>query len=454
MCLPEARPPAQTLNPLQALLQGEQGIGPLARLPEPGPEAGNGPQRRLKLWDLEEKLHCPVIGTCISMAELDKLAHKLGFGHRQNTGNREFSLHVEAVGHSRQRNSVAEGLQRYLDRKYHAWVERFAKHKTDAQVRAQWQDCLLRGEVAGPLWAVCTHKAASASTRQRAYEDIHMLSHQIGAGQAADAHRLQYLEQEHARLQAEHKRQEQARLAESTALQRELAQARARLLQQDAQLQTMEALQARLERFESGTAMVEMGQRLMQLQDSHDKLSAITRRMWELERNLKDAREEATRIAQERDEALTEREALEQLLHALDPQERMCMEAGSEACAGCENALSSRCILYVGGRASLMAQYRQLADRLGITLIHHDGGQEESLSRLPELIRGADVVLCPTDKISHNAYYHVKAHCKRVGKPCLFYKGGGVSGFAVAMARLSRGEFSLSSPRLGMETDA
>ena len=106
-------------------------------------------------------------------------------------------------------------------------------------------------------------------------------------------------------------------------------------------------------------------------------------------------------------------------------------------------------MLYVGGRSSLLAQYRQLADRLGITLIHHDGGQEESLSRLPELIRGADAVVCPTDRISHNAYYHVKAHCKRVGKPCLFYRGGGVSGFAVAMARVSRGEFSVAGSEAG-----
>mgnify|MGYP002138093228 FL=1 len=61
------------------------------------------------------------------------------------------------------------------------------------------------------------------------------------------------------------------------------------------------------------------------------------------------------------------------------------------------------------------------------------------------MINGADAVLCPTDHISHNAYYHVKSHCKRVGKPCLFYKGGGVSGFAFAMARLSRGESSLGA---------
>ncbi len=71
-------------------------------------------------------------------------------------------------------------------------------------------------------------------------------------------------------------------------------------------------------------------------------------------------------------------------------------------------------------------------------------GLEESLSRLPDMINGADAVLCPTDHISHNAYYHVKSHCKRIGRPCLFYKGAGVSGFAAAVARVNRGEYSVA----------
>jgi hypothetical protein len=104
-------------------------------------------------------------------------------------------------------------------------------------------------------------------------------------------------------------------------------------------------------------------------------------------------------------------------------------------------------VLCVGGRAATLGPCRQLAARLGIRLLHHDGGQEESLARLPELIRSADAVVCPTDSVSHSAYYQVNNQCKRVGKPCLFYKGAGVSGFALAMSRVLRGEFSVSGQR-------
>ena len=82
--------------------------------------------------------------------------------------------------------------------------------------------------------------------------------------------------------------------------------------------------------------------------------------------------------------------------------------------------------------------------RLGIRLTHHDGGQEEALSRLPDMINGADAVLCPTDCVSHSAYYQLKNHCRRSGKPCLLFKGAGVSSFALALTRLSAGDTSLA----------
>ena len=94
----------------------------------------------------------------------------------------------------------------------------------------------------------------------------------------------------------------------------------------------------------------------------------------------------------------------------------------------------------------MASHYRQLAARIGIRLIHHDGGQEEALSRLPEMIQGVDAVLCPTDCISHSAYYQLKQHCKRHGTPCLFFRGAGVSSLAAAMERLARGEISVGQP--------
>ncbi|MEW5968101.1 MAG: DUF2325 domain-containing protein [Pseudomonadota bacterium] len=54
-----------------------------------------------------------------------------------------------------------------------------------------------------------------------------------------------------------------------------------------------------------------------------------------------------------------------------------------------------------GQEITLLPQYRELAERLGVRLIHHDGGQEEAMSRLPDLLAASDAV--PTDCISHTA---------------------------------------------------
>jgi hypothetical protein len=86
-----------------------------------------------------------------------------------------------------------------------------------------------------------------------------------------------------------------------------------------------------------------------------------------------------------------------------------------------------------------------LAEQMGIRLTHHDGGQQHALSRLPEMINSADAVICPTDCVSHAAYYQLKRLCKRHSKPCLLFKGKGVASFASALIRLSLGQVSLNA---------
>lgn len=253
-----------------------------------------------------------------------------------------------------------------------------------------------------------------------------------GSHQGDTSHRLAHLERENAELKA--------------GLRRELAALRRQLAAAEAARARSDALEKRLARFESGQIMVEMGRRLLSLQAAHRDLHRAQQRIWQLEHTLRDAQLEITRIADERDTALTERRALEMLIEASPPSTtEPCTRAGSDDCAGCSEALGPRCVLYVGGRAALAAQYRQLAGRLGITLIHHDGGLKESLARLPDMLGRADAVVCPADRVSHAARHQLESHCQRAGKPCLFYPGDGVSGFAVAMAQMSRGGFSLAN---------
>lgn len=398
------------------------------------PRVSQRPRCRPRLWELEAKLHCPIIGTCLSLEALRRVARRFRFEATHD----EFGMHVEAVGFSQQRNPVSETLQRHLDKTYKLWVDRFARLKDDAAVLALWQECLQRGDVAGPLWAVCTHRAASAATRQQAYGDIHMLSHQVGAGQAADVRRLAHLETDNARLAAELRRRSIQHAGELDTLRCRLGQAEQEARDACQQLAAIGPLQQEIEALRSGQALARLEERLAELDAAQRRNDAQQARLDALQ-----AHNQA--LARQLEAARSELESAENLLEALESGDEP-GPAGLHGCpADCAAALANRCILYVGGRQSLISRYRQIAERLGARLIHHDGGSEETLSRLPDLIHGADAVLCPTDRISHNAYYHVKSHCKRVGKPCLFYKGGGVSGFAFAMARLSRGESSLGA---------
>ena len=421
------------LHAIAAALAGE---APSAPLPPATPHRA----RRARLWELADKFHCPLIGTCLPMDELARLARRHAFNGDLRD---EFTLHVEAVGWAGSRNPVAEDLNRHFERKYAGHVARFERIKTPEELLTFWQAHFGNGEVAGPMWAALTHKAANEETRHAVYADVHMLSHQVGAGLAADARRLAFMARQNDELSAVRAREREEHAATVAALRRQLADREdATDTLHTAQVE-VDTLRARLAAFESGAAMTEMGQRLLSLTAANAQLREGAGRSLALAAALNTSAEQALALARERDGLAAERDALERLLLA--------GEAAGETCGGdctaCDNRAAGRCVLCVGGRTALLSQYRALAERLGIRLIHHDGGQEESLSRLPDMINGADAVLCPTDCVSHAAYYKLKQHCKRTGKPCLLFKGAGVSGFAVALARLSAGQASIATAR-------
>lgn len=409
----------------------------MSAAPTVSPEQPSSPTRRKKLWELESKHHCPVVGTCLPMDELVKFARRFGFsGSLQD----EFSLHVEAAGRVGTRDAVSEAMQKHLDRKYAIHLKRFERAKSDAGVRAMWKEHYAAGEVADPLWAALTHKAASAETRTAVYADVHMLSHQLGAGQAVDTRRLAHLEKENGELKASLDREQRERSSAEAAWREQARTLEAGMLLLRTEAAEVPTLRERVAAFESGAVMVDMGRRLMSLQASNDQLAVAARRADEFEGTLAALSEEMCAMRAERDRLARERDAMERVLLASNE----CASECDGQCDACDRPSQQRCVLCVGGRTALLSQYRSLAERLGIRLVHHDGGQEEAISRLPDMINGADAVICPTDCVSHSAYYLLKRHCKRTGKPCLLFKGAGVSSFAVALARLSSGRVTFS----------
>lgn len=263
-----------------------------------------------------------------------------------------------------------------------------------------------------------------------------MLSHQVGATQSADKRRLARLETENAQLRQMADMRESQHRQHSSQLRQQITELEQQLQGIQQQWQHAQHGLKRLAQFESGQVLVDMGQQLLLLQEINQQLRCTLRKQ-EQQLQQKADLQQVLRQSQQREQQLhVERCALERLL--------MSDTAKLEGCTSCPQTPCN--ILYVGGRGAMASHYRQLAARIGIHLIHHDGGQEEALSRLPEMIQGVDAVLCPTDCISHSAYYQLKQHCKRNGTPCLFFRGSSVSSLAAAMERLARGEFSIGQP--------
>jgi uncharacterized membrane protein len=102
--------------------------------------------------------------------------------------------------------------------------------------------------------------------------------------------------------------------------------------------------------------------------------------------------------------------------------------------------LSSRTIVYVGGRPHQVPQLKALVERAGGCFLHHDGGIEHNLSLLPGLVSRADVLYFPIDCISHNAVATIKRLCRQSQKPYQPLRTASLAALMAALATMVFGE--------------
>lgn len=95
-------------------------------------------------------------------------------------------------------------------------------------------------------------------------------------------------------------------------------------------------------------------------------------------------------------------------------------------------------ILCVGGGNGNVASYRDAVEKAGGHFAHHDGGLEDKQGALDSVLAAADLVICQTGCISHDAYWRVKDHCKRHQKRCVFVETPSRSAFERALAQAAQ----------------
>ncbi len=372
-------------------------------------------QGRRKIWDFDTNLHCSIIGTCLTNAELRQVFAKLG--RKEIASASEHDLHASGVVLAGKHNDGAKLLHKALDRRHRVAINQLARAKSAAEVAALWREAVQRGEIPGAYWAALTHPATNDALVREIFAEVHMLSHLVGAANRADIRRLCQLEVENAGLQAKVQRQQQQLHDAIVARDRtigELSQA------------LEDRIAPRSAPSDDPPARPDAAWTMLAA-DLKDRLDRSEGRCERLKNQLAEAR---SVLLAERDarSAAEEREA--ELRREIEAIDAGFPNAGAAEDIGTPLNLT---LLYVGGRPAQIGHLRALAERFGAVFLHHDGGVEERGGLLPGLVSRVDAVLFPVDCISHAAMSLVKRLCHQSGKPLVPLRSAGPAPFCAAL---------------------
>jgi hypothetical protein len=366
--------------------------------------------RRAKIWDFSTNLHCSIIGTCLSTGELRQVLRKFGLATQDCN---DHDLHRTAVTLAARHDEPARQLHKALDRRHKLAVSQFDRATTEDGLRALWRDAVQRGDIPGAYWATLTHPLTNQAIIREAFGEVHMLSHLVGSANRADIRRLCLLEADKAALEGKIERQQLA-LHEA-------------VVSRDTQIRDLR--QALAQRIVSEPLSEESAALRGLIGDLERRLAAETRRRTAVEDRLTAAQAELGRERAARMQAERQGDAARQELDAAEAS--LLLPADPDAAPPVQ--LDGLIVLYVGGRPNQTASMRAAAERLGATLLHHDGGVENHPTLLPGLISRADIVLFPVDCISHDAANAVKVLCRQAGKRFVPLRSASVTSLLAAL---------------------
>ncbi|KWI50738.1 peptidase [Burkholderia pseudomultivorans] len=380
-------------------------------------------KRRARLSELDATLHCSIIGTCLTTHELRKLVPKFTDLDRQRATDLE--IHHAAVELAIEGAAGAKALHKALDERYAGAVRTFDSAPDDDALLALWKDALKRGDIPPAYWALMTHPRATASVRQSAFGDLHMLSHLVGAANRADIRRLVALEEDNAALHAKLDRQ-QARL-------QEISQ------QRDAALDALDAWRARQDAQPTADES-RLRDEVRELREAlalrDERLALHTSRREAAEQRIAAEQASARAMRARLDELMTMVKTLRAEASALERAVQMSSDDPSERAADSLSMLRGKRVVYVGGRPGSNRAIRRIVETSGGEMTVHDGGIEERKGLLAAALPGANLVVFPVDCIDHDSMNQLKRICERSHVAYYPLRTASVASFVELIGRL------------------
>ena len=374
-------------------------------------------KRRRKLWELEDKYHCPVIGTCLSVDDLKRLMRQSGVCMKQQPS--DYELHVSIVHQAGEKSRITKNLQKLLDRRFSRQVKQLSCLHEAEHLLAHWRDAQSTGDEAGCFWAILTHPHSRDDLMQQLYGEVHMASH----------------------LSARSRRKALLRTPQMTDRIKQMNDELGRLHKQnDALLGERNQLKAQIERQRHLAQANPVNQQPRpkpepssrpEIDRLQRQIDWLTSRLAEREQQLVEQRQESLAIRELFDETRDELIKTEEHLKVM-----LKRTTSGHADTEIPN-LRGRHVVYVGGRKSLTPHLRTLVEESAGRFSHHDSGREDNRAGLECLLSGADFVFCPIDCISHDACQKVKRCCKQREAQFIPLRASGLSSCITGLREVS-----------------
>jgi len=398
---------------------------------------------RKKLWQLHTSFHCSVIGTCLTLEELRFIAknHLPTASHSAP----DHELHSAFVYLAKQADGVIRQCQKRLDKKFNTIIKRCARIKDNTELLSIWETALASGDIAGAYWMIVTHPYTGEQLLERAFGEVHMLSHLSGASTRTDIKLLGKTRHEKALAEIALTRNNDEFSKRLVKKQNEID--RLKKIQTQLEQDTIEVgqLRKRIQEFESSQKHQQLQKTIGDISESlyttAEQLNILKRHHQELKIKLKNEQKRTAFLAQEAVETSkaqqTTETTLQRLLTPISNHERQ-SNLQKNCLQNCPiNNLEGRNILYVGGRANQCSYFKTLVEQNNGSFSYHDGGKEDSRLKLNGALAQADAILCPTDCVSHDAYQRVKRHCSKQAKQLIMISHSSLSSFTQGLHKIS-----------------
>ena len=398
--------------------------------------AGAGPAPgRLRFWEIENMLVCPVVGLCLSQKEQRQILKKAGVKFKKRD---EFEIHEILVACASDENRISRRIDRMLLRTHGSRAQPL--YELDAAVFERlWKSFFAEGDVGLALWVAASRTDLSTAFRREVFGDVHMAMHGNAEHQARLKRQItgQKKKIEEKTRQAREAVQENRTLAaEAAVLRRERVELVRRLEAAEEQNRVLREKLSRATEETAARGLAAENRRMAQeLEALGETLGQREAMLAESEARLCKAQKEIGRWKASLEAIQAEARAFLKSVGA--------MQACDASCPAFD--LCRKRVLVVGGMSRISGFYRELVEDVGGVFEYHDGYTKNGVTALENRLRRADMVLCPVNCNSHSACALVKKLGKKHNKPVHMLSGASLN--AVSRA-LRQGDECCINPHL------